>query len=121
MRGSTRRRPLPASAEPLVNAVVWIEPGRALIVHGGLSGPAAESVSIPEAPPAAALALADTASRIGQVGQVGHVLVLGTEGLRTALEREIAALGLHPQVICEAVVEGPVDDATLIAALRRLT
>jgi hypothetical protein len=117
MRGSTRPRPTPAEVSPTVNAVVWIEPGRALVVRGGDPQPSPVEVPIPITPTAAAPALAQVARL---VGPVGHVLVLGSSDLRTALEREIVALGHRPEVICEAVVEGPVDDATLIGRLRAL-
>ena len=49
-----------------------------------------------------------------------RVLVLGNDDLRTALEREIVAIGHRPETIREAVVEGPVDEAVLLARLRRL-
>jgi hypothetical protein len=117
MRGSTHTR---LTAKPVasgIKAVVWIEPGRALVVRGGEPQPATVELPIPDAPTSAAPALAEVARRIGQVDRV---LVLGTEELRTALEREIVAIGHHPEVICEAVVEGPIDDTTLIERLRRL-
>jgi hypothetical protein len=62
-------------------------------------------------------ALAEIAHRIGEVDRV---LVLGTDDLRTALEREIVAIGHRPETIREAVLEGPVDEAMLVARLRRL-
>ena len=54
------------------------------------------------------------------VGHVDRVLVLGSDDLRTALEREIVAIGHAPETIREAPVEGPVDREALLARLRRL-
>ena len=64
-------------------------------------------------------ALAEVAHRIGDVDRV---LVLGTDELRTALEREIVAIGHRPETIREAAAcEGPVEPrAALLARLRRL-
>ncbi len=118
MHGTTRTHATPQTVETGLNAVVWIEAGRALVVRGGHDdAPAPIEVTIPAAPTDATTALAEVAHRIGEVD---HVLVLGPTDLRTALEREIVAIGHRPETICEAVVERPVDDATLIAQLRRL-
>jgi len=116
MRGATHH-PMPDPTATGINAVVWIDADRALLVRGGAGDPVAVEIRIPAAPTSAAPRLAEVARLIGRVD---HVLVLGTPDLRTALEREIVAIGHHPEVICEAVVERPVDDATLIERLRRL-
>jgi len=62
-------------------------------------------------------ALAEVAHRIGAVDRV---LVMGPEDLRTALEREIVAIGHAPETIREAAGEGPADRDALLAKLRRL-
>jgi pyrrolidone-carboxylate peptidase len=101
-----------------VNAVVWIEPGRALVVRGGDGGEHATiELPVPHAPTATTPALADIARRIGEVDRV---LVLGTDDLRTALEREIVAIGQRPETIRDVANEGPVDEAGLVARLHRL-
>lgn len=117
MHGATRTRPVVRRASTGVNAVVWIEPGRALVVRGGKDGHETIELPIPYVPTATPAALADIARRIGEVDRV---LVLGTDDLRTALEREIVAIGQRPEKICEAVVEGPVDETALVARLLRL-
>jgi hypothetical protein len=98
--------------------VVWIEPGRVLLVRG-VEGEEPEAVEtrIPDQPTAALPALAEVAHRIGAVDRV---LVLGQAELRIALEREIVAIGHRPETILDAELEGPVDADALIARLRRL-
>ena len=118
MHGTTRLRPVSHGAGTGINAVVWIEPGRALLVRGGDSGEHSTlELPIPYASAATPPALAEIAHRIGDVDRV---LVLGNEELRTALEREIVAIGHRPETIREAILEGPVDEAALLARLRRL-
>jgi hypothetical protein len=118
MHGTTRTRPAARRAPTGVNAVVWIEPGRALLVRGAPGDePASIETVIPSAPTATIPALAQVAHGIGDVDRV---LVLGPDELRTALEREIVAIGHRPETIREAVVEGPVDKDVLVARLRRL-
>ncbi len=117
MHGTTRTRPATTAASG-VNAVVWIEPGRALLVRGAADAePATIETPIPSQPTATIPALAQVAH---QVGEVDRVLVLGQDELRTALEREIVAIGHRPETIRDAVVEGPVDAAFLVEKLRRL-
>ena len=87
-----------------INAVVWIEPGRALVVRGGEGGePATLELRHPRRAGATPPALAEIAHRIGDVDRV---LVLGDDELRTALEREIVAIGHRPETIREAVDRG---------------
>jgi hypothetical protein len=118
MHGTTRPRPITRPAASGVNAVVWIEPGRALLVRGGADGaPSATETRIPDRPTSTLPALAAVAH---QVGAVDRVLILGEDELRTALEREIVAIGHRPETIRDAVVEGPVDADMLVAELRRL-
>jgi hypothetical protein len=118
MHGTTRPRPARHEAGTGVNAVVWIEPGRALVVRGGDGDEYAMlELPVPYVSTATPPALAEIAHRIGEVDRV---LVLGTDDLRTALEREIVAIGHRPETIREAVLEGPVDEAMLVARLRRL-
>lgn len=117
MHGATRTRPVVRRTSTGVNAVVWIEPGRAIVVRGGRQGHAIVEVPIPYLPTATPAALADIARRIGEVDRV---LVLGTDDLRTALEREIVAIGQRPEKIRETVVEGPVEEAALVARLLQL-
>ncbi len=117
MHGTTRTRPTTRRAGTGVNAVVWIEPGRALLVRGSDDGHTTVALPVPHLPTATTPALAEIAH---QIGDVDHVLVLGADDLRTALEREIVAIGQRPETIREAVVEGPVDEAMLVARLRRL-
>lgn len=118
MHGTTRTRPTPRPVATGVNAVVWIEPGRAIIVRGSGAGePVSFELPVPEAFAATPPALAEVAHRIGDVDRV---LVLGVEDLRTALEREIVAIGHHPETIREEIVtEAPGHDG-LVARLRRL-
>ena len=118
MHGTTRLRPASHRVGTGINAVVWIEPGRALLVRGGDGeGHATLELPVPYTPAATPPALAEIAHRIGDVDRV---LVLGNDELRTALEREIVAIGHRPETIREAAVEGPVDEAVLLARLRRL-
>jgi hypothetical protein len=51
---------------------------------------------------------------------VDRVLVLGTEELRVALEREIVAIGHRPETIREAEANGPMDEAALAELLADL-
>lgn len=106
------------SAGPARRAVVWIEPGRALVVRGG-DGEELASVSLdlPGEPDDRPTALAGVARAIGEVDRV---LVVGEDDLRTALEREIVAIGHRPDTIREATMAAPVDEAALVARLRRL-
>jgi hypothetical protein len=118
MHGTTRTRSAVHPAATGVNAVVWIEPGRAIVVRGSATGqPETLEVRIPHAPTEAAPALAEVAHR---VGAVDRVLVLGIDDLRTALEREIVAIGHRPESIREEPVVGPLAEADLVARLRRL-
>lgn len=121
MHGTTRTRPAAHPAHPAgtgVNAVVWIEPRRAIVVRGAAAGePQILELRIPHAPTEAAPALAEVAHR---VGTVNRVLVLGTDDLRTALEREIVAIGHRPESIRDEPVTGPLAEADLVARLRRL-
>ena len=118
MHGTTRPRPTIHPAGTGVNAVVWIEPGRAIVVRGAATEePAALELPIPTLPTESAPALAEVAHRIGVVDRV---LVLGTEDLRTALEREIVAVGHHPESIREEPAVGRPDAADLVARLHRL-
>ena len=119
MHGTTHRR-APDKPKPAgVNAVVWIQPGRAIVVRGG-DGPDLAPVEVP-IPTLAAVTPPALASVAHSIGEVDRVLVLGPDELRTALEREIVAIGHRPETIREADVEGPVDLAALrvrLAALR---
>ena len=118
MHGTIRSRPTVRVATTGINAVVWIEPGRALIVRGGADDmPSILELPIPERPGAMPPALAAVAH---EVGAVDRVLVLGADDLRIALEREIVAIGHRPETIRDAVLHGPVDIAILVAELRRL-
>lgn len=82
------------------------------------SGAVAEAeVPLPDVAATTPIALAEVAHL---VGHVDRVLVLGSEDLRTALEREIVAIGHAPETIREATLEGPVDREALLARLRRL-
>jgi hypothetical protein len=118
MHGAARTRNAPQPAHTGRTAVVWIGPDRALVVHGG-DGADHETleVAMPEVAGALPLALAEVARSIGSVDRV---LVLGPDDLRTALEREIVAIGHRPDTIREARPEGPVDEAYLVARLRDL-
>jgi hypothetical protein len=118
MHGTTRLRPVSHGVGTGINAVVWIEPGRAILVRGGDGGEHATlELPIPYESAATPPALAEIAHRIGDVDRV---LVLGNDELRTALEREIVAIGHRPETIREAVVEGPMDEAALVDCLHRL-
>lgn len=118
MHGTTRQRPRIHPAGSGVNAVVWIEPGRAIVVRGsGTDVPAAIELPIPATLTATPAALAEVAHR---VGDVDRVLIMGTEDMRTALEREIVAIGHRPEAIREEATPGPLDEAALVARLRRL-
>jgi hypothetical protein len=118
MHGTTRTRSAVHPAGTGVNAVVWIEPGRAIVVRGSATGqPETLEVRIPHAPTEAAPALAEVAHG---VGEVDRVLVLGIDDLRTALEREIVAIGHRPESIREEAVAGPLAEADLVARLHRL-
>lgn len=118
MHGTARRRTPERTTELGVNAVVWIEPGRAIVVRGGDGAELASTeLRIPAAPAMTPPALAQVAHAIGAVDRV---LILGDGDLRTALEREIVAIGHRPETIREAEVTGPVDEAVLVEELARL-
>jgi hypothetical protein len=118
MHGTTRLRPARQGVGTGINAVVWIEPGRALLVRGGDGDDHATlELPVPYESAATPPALAEIAHRIGEVDRV---LVFGNDELRTALEREIVAIGHRPETIREAALDGPVDEAVLLARLRRL-
>lgn len=119
MHGTARTRTTGKPASTGVNAVVWIEPGRAIVVRGG-DGAELTSLElpIPHQPAVTPPALAEVAHTIGDVDRV---LVLGADELRTALEREIVAIGHRPETIRDADVTGPMDEAALrerLASLR---
>ncbi len=119
MHGTSRTRTADRPTATGINAVVWIEPGRALVVRGG-DGPELPTMElpIPYQPAATPPALAEVAHSIGDVDRV---LVLGADELRTALEREIVAIGHRPETIRDADVPGPMDEAALrerLAGLR---
>lgn len=118
MHGSTHRRQTVRPAGTGISAVVWIEPGRALVVRGGDD---AEYASFQvELPSAAGLTPPVLAEVAHSIGQVDRVLVMGQDDLRTALEREIVAIGHRPETIREARQTAPMDEAALIERLRRL-
>jgi hypothetical protein len=120
MHGTTRTRMHPAVEPDRVgrHALVWIGPGRALVLRDtGTGTPEESEVALPDMPAAVPTALAEVAHRIGAVDRV---LVMGPDDLRTALEREIVAIGHAPETIREAALEGPVDRDVLLAKLRRL-
>jgi hypothetical protein len=118
MHGTTRPRPAIHPVGSGVNAVVWIEPGRAIVLRGGGGGePASLELPIPYTAAATPPALAEVAH---QIGDVDRLLVLGTDDLRTALEREVVAIGHHPESIREEAMTGPLDRAALLERLRRL-
>jgi hypothetical protein len=115
MQGTTRAR-INKPANAGVNAAIWIEPGRALVALGaaGDAKPALEEVILAAGAPG----LADVAHR---VGEADRVLVLGPDDLRLALEREIVAIGHHPERIREEVVTGATVTAEdLVTRLRRM-
>jgi len=118
MHGTAHPKPLSRPAATGVNAVVWIEPGRAIVVRGGDGAelPAME-LAIPNVAAAMPPALAEVAHTIGDVDRV---LVLGLDELRTALEREIVAIGHRPETIRDADVGGPMDVPALRERLARL-
>jgi hypothetical protein len=118
MHGSTRTRP-PAkpAAETGANAVVLIAKGHALVLRDAAGTVVETEVRLPDLAATTPLALAEVAHH---VGHVDRVLVLGPEDLRTALEREIVAIGHAPETIREVPLQGPVDRDALLARLRRL-
>ncbi len=100
------------------NAAVWIEPGRAVVVReldgGGID---TLEIGIPPHPAAVPPAMAAVARHIGAAYRV---LVMGPDDLRTALEREIVAIGHHPEILLEIAAEGPASRDILIGQLRLL-
>ena len=118
MHGTSRTKPAAEPAAIGANAVVWIEPGRALIVRGGERAEYSSlELPIPATPAIMPPALAEVAHSIGAVDRV---LVLGTDELRTALEREIVAIGHRPETIRDAEGSGPMDEAALAERLADL-
>jgi hypothetical protein len=118
MQGSTRTRP--TAKPPTVtgaNAVVWIGDGHVLVLRDVAGAVAETEVPLPDLAATTPLALAEVAHC---VGHVDRVLVMGPDDLRTALEREIVAIGHAPETIREAALEGPADREALLARLRRL-
>jgi hypothetical protein len=119
MHGTPRTRPAIQPTGTGVNAVVWIERGRALVVRETPTGGYDEvEVLMPDAPATTPVALAEVAH---QIGHADRILVMGPDDLRTALEREIVAIGHAPETIREHEVEGPVDREILFARLHRLS
>jgi hypothetical protein len=119
MHGTPRTRMEPATSKRTGrNAVVWIGQGRAYVLRDLEAGGIDEAiVPLPEVPAATPVALAEIAHRIGAVDRV---LVMGSAELRTALEREIVAIGHAPETIREAALDGPVNRDVLLDKLRRL-
>jgi len=118
MHGTSRTRPTPRPATTGMNAVVWIGSDRALVVRDHLDGaPSTTEVAIPRAPAITPPVLAEVAHLIGDVDRI---LVLGADDMRTALEREIVAIGHHPEAIREGDLVGPVSPEVLLERLRRL-
>jgi hypothetical protein len=77
MHGTSRTKPAERAAATGVNAVVWIEPGRALIVRGGAGAELTSlELPIPSTPAVTPPALAEVAHSIGAVDRV---LVLGMD------------------------------------------
>lgn len=115
MQGTTRHRPVPAPVGAQRHAVVFIEPGRAIVARrtAGHADAVVETLEVVPGP----LGIAEVAHR---VGTVDHVLVLGPDDLRITLEREMVAVGHHPERIREEPLAGPVDEAAVIARLDRL-
>jgi hypothetical protein len=118
MHGTPRVRPVTRPATSGMNAVVWIGRDRALVVRDHLDGaPTTTEVAIPAVPAITPPVLAGLAHTIGDADRI---LVLGADDLRTALEREIVAIGHHPETIRESELEGPVGPEVLLERLRRL-
>lgn len=118
MHGTTRAHRVAKAAGTGRQAVVWIGRDRALVLRHASDGAFDEAeVALPQAVTATPSALAEVAHRIGAVDRV---LVMGADDLRTALEREIVAIGHAPETIREAPLEGPVDRDVLLERLRRL-
>ncbi len=118
MHGTTRPRTLERPAATGISAAVWIEPGRAIVVRSaGGEAVTTTELPIPSLPATTPPALAEVAHLIGDVDQV---LVLGAPDLRTALEREIVAIGHRPEIIRDSGAEGPLDAAALTARLAHI-
>lgn len=118
MHGTTRTRRHREHTGSGVNAVVWIDRGRALIIRGTATGePASLELPIPQRSTDTTPVLAEIAHRIGDVDRV---VVLGSDDLRTALEREIVAIGHRPESIRDESAPNSVEVASLVARLRRL-
>jgi len=116
MHGTARHSTPPTVAG--TDAVVWIEPGRALAVIGS-PATAIETVEleIPSVSGHMPAALAELAHRLRAADRI---VVFGTDELRIALEREIVAIGHRPDVIRDEHASGRLDGAALVARLRRL-
>lgn len=119
MQGSTRTRPAPpAPAQVHAHAVVWIGARRAVVLRGTAGEhPAPREIPLPAVPARRPPALARVARAIGAVDRV---LVLGPDDERTALERELVAIGHRPETIAEAVFEAVPRPEDLRARLRGL-
>jgi hypothetical protein len=118
MRGASRSKGTSRITRTGTTAAVWIEPDRALVVRGG---DGAEHASFEVPLPALAASLPPALAEIAHsIGPVDRVLVLGPDDLRTALEREIVAIGHRPDTIREARPDGPLDEAYLVSRLRHL-
>ena len=118
MHGTLHTHPAVHPVGSGVNAVIWIEPGRAIVLRGSGTGePASLELPLPPSPAATPAVLAEIAHL---VGDVDRVLVLGADDLRTALEREIVAVGHRPEAIHEEPGHAPLDEVALVARLRQL-
>jgi hypothetical protein len=118
MHGTARTRPPLQTAVAGVDAVVWIEPGRALVVVGSTADETESfELEVPAVPAETPAALAELAHRLRSADRI---VVFGTEELRIALEREIVAIGHRPEAIRDESASGRLDEAALIARLRRL-
>jgi hypothetical protein len=115
MQGTTRHRPHTTPAGPAQHAVVWIETGRAIVARrtSGAADAVVETLTHEPGP----LGIADVAHRVGQAAQV---LVLGPDDVRLALEREIVAIGHHPERIREERLAGPMSQDAVLARLDRI-
>ena len=119
MHGTTRTGTQSATAARRGrSAIVWIGADRALVLREAGAGEVDESeVRLPTTPAATPAALAEVAHWIGAVDRV---VVMGADDVRTALEREIVAIGHAPETIRETALEGPPDRDALLARLHRL-
>lgn len=111
-----RNRPARTDRHP-TSAVTWIDAAHALVARSGPGG----AVTVHEVVPAPAADLPSApylAEVVDELAGCEHVMVLGPDPLRLALEREYVAIEGRPERLVDGPPSPPLDQDALIASLR---